>query len=224
MSAGIVFHVGMHVTVQGVVARPELNGRTGVCQSFDHKSGRWTIRFDLDDTLVKLQAEKLRALAQVLQPHARAERPLLPFASVFDSSVIGNICMPRVLFFSRRMQVECRRYDAKALFMHWDKGVISLSGGYLAFSGTRDKSASLVCAAAAAAAPDSSSCLFPIIGCRARAVEQHKGCSHIITIDFVPPKMTEFFAFEERSTRDSFLQVLQVASCGDCVSHVPATR
>jgi hypothetical protein len=76
------FHVGMHVTVQGVVARPELNGRTGVCQSFDHKSGRWTIRFDLDDTLVKLQAEKLRALAQVLQPHARAERPLLPFASV----------------------------------------------------------------------------------------------------------------------------------------------
>ena len=71
------FHVGMHVTVQGVVARPELNGRTGVCQAFDHQSGRWTIRFDLDDTLVKLQAEKLRALAQVLQPHARAERPAL---------------------------------------------------------------------------------------------------------------------------------------------------
>ena len=77
MSAGIVFYVGMHVTVQGVVARPELNGRTGVCQAFDHQSGRWTIRFDLDDTLVKLQAEKLRALAQVLQPHARAERPAL---------------------------------------------------------------------------------------------------------------------------------------------------
>ena len=72
MSAGIVFYVGMHVTVQGVVARPELNGRTGVCQAFDHKSGRWTIRFDLDDALVKLQAEKLRALAQVLLPHARA--------------------------------------------------------------------------------------------------------------------------------------------------------
>ena len=66
------FFVGMHVTVQGVVARPELNGRTGVCQAFDHKSGRWTIRFDLDDALVKLQAEKLRALAQVLLPHARA--------------------------------------------------------------------------------------------------------------------------------------------------------
>jgi hypothetical protein len=77
MSAGIVFYVGMHVTVQGVVARPELNGRTGVCQAFDHQSGRWTIRFDLDDTLVKLQAEKLRALAQVLLPHARAERPAL---------------------------------------------------------------------------------------------------------------------------------------------------
>jgi hypothetical protein len=228
MSAGIVFHVGMHVTVQGVVARPELNGRTGVCQSFDHKSGRWTIRFDLDDSLVKLQAEKLRALAQVLQPHARADRPALTLCvRVRLFCYRKHLHATSVVFFSRRMQVECRRYDAKALFMHWDKGVISLSGGHLAFSGTRDKSASLVCAAAAAAAaaaPDSSSCLFLILGCRARAVEQHKGCSHVITIDFLPPKMTEFFAFEERSTRDSFLQVLQVASCGDCVSHVPATR
>ena len=115
------------------------------------------------------------------------------------------------------MQVECRRYDAKALFMHWDKGVISLSGCHLAFSGTRDKSATLL--GAAAAPPDSSSSLFHILGCRATAVEQHKGCSHIIAVDFLPPKkpMTEFFAFEERRTRDSFLQSLQVASCGDCV-------
>jgi hypothetical protein len=95
--------------------------------------------------------------------------------------------------------------------MHWDKGVISLNGGRLAFSRTREQSASL--ASTGAAAPlDSSSNLFLVIGCRVRAVEEHKGCCHIISLDFFPPKMTEFFAFEDRSTRDGFLQILQVAS------------
>lgn len=62
------FRVGAHVIVQGVTARPELNGRTGVCEALDATSGRWTIRFDVDNTLVKLQPKKLRALAQVLPP------------------------------------------------------------------------------------------------------------------------------------------------------------
>ena len=62
------FCVGAHVIVQGVTARPELNGRTGVCEALDATSGRWTIRFDVDNTLVKLQPKKLRALAQVLPP------------------------------------------------------------------------------------------------------------------------------------------------------------
>ena len=67
-AADPVFRVGAHVIVQGVAARPELNGRTGVCEALDATSGRWTIRFDVDNTLVKLQPKKLRALAQVLPP------------------------------------------------------------------------------------------------------------------------------------------------------------
>ncbi len=79
-AADAVFRVGLHVIVQGVVARPELNGRTGVCEAFDEKGGRWTIRFDADGALVKLQPSKLAALSQVL-PHTPSPPPS-PLSSV----------------------------------------------------------------------------------------------------------------------------------------------
>ena len=68
--------VGAHVTVHGVVTRPDLNGRTGVCEAVDDQSGRWTVRFD-DNTRVKLQSAKLKAVAtQVLPPPAALLSPI----------------------------------------------------------------------------------------------------------------------------------------------------
>jgi heat shock protein 1/8 len=47
---------GAHVFVKDVASQPDLNGRTGVCESFDDKAGRWLVHFDTDS----LQPHNLR--------------------------------------------------------------------------------------------------------------------------------------------------------------------
>jgi hypothetical protein len=61
----VALRVGLTVTAHGLLSKPELNGRSGVCESFDSLSGSWTVRFDSDKTVPKLLPKNLRVQAQV---------------------------------------------------------------------------------------------------------------------------------------------------------------
>merc|ERR1712048_566149 len=51
---------GTMVRIQGLVAKPELNGRIVECECFDPKSGRWQV-VTSDDTRFKLKEANLIA-------------------------------------------------------------------------------------------------------------------------------------------------------------------
>ena len=38
--------LGKQVVIKGLVAKPELNGRTGKALSFDHEKGRYSVELD----------------------------------------------------------------------------------------------------------------------------------------------------------------------------------
>jgi L1 cell adhesion molecule like protein len=52
-----------HVIVQGVKQQPRLNGRSGICESFDNRAGRWLVRLDSDKDLLSLHPKNLRVQA-----------------------------------------------------------------------------------------------------------------------------------------------------------------
>ncbi len=51
------------VIVQGLTQQLHLNGRTGICESFDDQAGRWRVRFDTDNSLLSVQPKNLRVRA-----------------------------------------------------------------------------------------------------------------------------------------------------------------
>jgi len=92
---------------------------------------------------------------------------------------------------------------------------VCLGPFHFAFGSTRDK-AIVRAAARSAPQPDDVGKVFHFDSCRPRAAE-HKGCSHVMAVDFPPSATsppsfapTEYFAFDDRATRDSFLAGLQV--------------
>jgi hypothetical protein len=62
-----VLHERAHVTVHDIVQQPDLNGRTGVCERFDDRAGRWLVRFE-DGAVVLLQPKNLRVRVEEVRP------------------------------------------------------------------------------------------------------------------------------------------------------------
>ena len=113
------------------------------------------------------------------------------------------------------LQAECRRYDADAFFKNWDNVFLSLGSNRLAFGSSRDKAITRAGSQGIAVPPDDLGKVFRIDSCRFRAVDEHKGCSHVMAVEFpsmLSSSATEFFAFDDRATRDGFFLSLQVTA------------
>ena len=53
---------GDQVTIVDLVSKPELNGRTGVCEKFDAESGRWIIRVNSLNSVMQLLPKNMRMI------------------------------------------------------------------------------------------------------------------------------------------------------------------
>jgi hypothetical protein len=61
---------GSRVRIQGLQAKPELNGRTGVvCGAFSQESGRWTVQMDADGARAACRGAFRAANLQVIPSH-----------------------------------------------------------------------------------------------------------------------------------------------------------
>ena len=55
------FAIGARVRIEGLKAKPELNGCTAViCGDFDPATGRWTVRLDTDNSLAQLLPQNMK--------------------------------------------------------------------------------------------------------------------------------------------------------------------
>ncbi len=56
--------IGARMQVTGLTSRPDLNGSTAtVCGNADTATGRWTVRSDLDNSLVQLLPKNMKAVS-----------------------------------------------------------------------------------------------------------------------------------------------------------------
>ncbi len=106
--------------------------------------------------------------------------------------------------------VACHKHDPAALFKSWDAVFIAI-GSSIAFGITVEKA---VTRAQAAQQPVVAGKIFPLHGCRATAVGELAGRSHVMAVEFssatAVPK--QHFAFEDQYLRDAFIQRLQVCN------------
>ncbi len=110
------------------------------------------------------------------------------------------------------LQVACKRFDRKAVFLKWDDGFITLGFGILAHGSTREKTIARAIEENLTA-DDASKCL-KIEGCSSRAVDEHKGRRHVMEVSFAPSLSIPafFFAFDTAEIRDNFMKDLQAQS------------
>ncbi len=118
-------------------------------------------------------------------------------------------CVPYISFDLLLLQVECKRFDRKAVLLKWDNGFITLGFGLLAHGSTREKTIARAIDENLTA-DDASKCL-KIEGCRPRAVDVHEGRHHVMEVSFAPALSIPacFFAFETAKIRDEFMKELQ---------------
>lgn len=104
------FSIGSLVSIEGLQANPELNGRTGVTLAFTEESGRWSVQIDASDKGPAVQKSirpiNLKVLPQSPLPsapalHAESERNRLykrccecgaPATSFCDSCKVAPYC------------------------------------------------------------------------------------------------------------------------------------
>jgi hypothetical protein len=117
------------------------------------------------------------------------------------------MCFFLLLFISASVKVACERYDAKALFKHWDTKFITTSASFLAYGSKRDET---IRRALGLSMANAGSKVLPIAGCVPAAVI-HCGKLHAMSVSFPsrPEDPKQFFAFESPETRDAFMGNLQ---------------
>ncbi len=109
----------------------------------------------------------------------------------------------------RREQVQCERYDAKAVFKKWDAVHITMTSSCIAYGSTEDKAVSRALGSSAADA----NTVMPIAACVSSAVAR-EGKSHVLHLSFpaTPSVPDQYFAFATSDARDSFMRTLQARS------------
>jgi hypothetical protein len=105
------------------------------------------------------------------------------------------------------VQVVCERYDAKALFKHWDTKFITTSASFLAYGSNRDET---IRRALGVGSTNAANKVLPIAGCVTAAVI-HCGKLHAMSVSFPsrPGDPERFFAFASPETRDAFMGYLK---------------
>jgi hypothetical protein len=122
--------------------------------------------------------------------------------------------MPLISFPLPFLQVACKRYDAKALFLKWDSGFITMCFGQFAHGSKRDKTISR--AIGENLTYDDLAKSFKIEACRPRAVDDFEGRRNVMTVSFPVASLIPecIFAFETAKMRDLFMQKLQARATG----------
>ncbi len=90
---------GVRVVVHDVESRPEMNGRFGVCERFDDRSGCWFIRFETDTTLCKLHPKNLRVSFPEQQKLSLTADPKAANAAVVRPEAAKDSAVVRSHFF-----------------------------------------------------------------------------------------------------------------------------
>jgi hypothetical protein len=108
-----------------------------------------------------------------------------------------------------REQVQCERYDAKALFKKWDRVYITMTASCIAYGSTEDKAVSRALGSSAADAH----MVMPTAGCVSAAVV-HDDKMNVLHLSFpaTPNVPDQYFAFATSDMRDLFKRALQARS------------
>jgi hypothetical protein len=107
------------------------------------------------------------------------------------------------------LQVACKRFNRKAVFLKWDDGFITLGFGLLAHGSTIKKT--IARAIEEIQTDDDKSKCLQIEGCRPEDIPEYEGRRHVMKVSFAPPPSVPacFFAFETAEIRDKFMKELQ---------------
>ena len=108
-----------------------------------------------------------------------------------------------------REQVQCERYDAKALFKKWDNVYITMTSSCIAYGSTEDKAVSR----ALGSSTTDANAVMSIAACVSTAITR-EGKTHVMQLSFpaTPSVPDQYFAFATSNARDSFMRVLQAKS------------
>jgi hypothetical protein len=108
------------------------------------------------------------------------------------------------------LQVDCHVHDPTARFKSWDAVLIAVSSSHIGFGSSSDKAVARALGRDAAAVQDHKA--IPLPGCTVRAVAEHDGRKHVMSV--AAPALSrqpeKIFAFRDDATRDAFMRAVQV--------------
>jgi hypothetical protein len=92
------FHLGAHIVIDGLQAKPEINGCTGViCGDFDPASGRWTVRLDSGGAVFQLLPHNMTLMMAGASSSVAGFVPPSPVPASTAVTSISSAAWPSVL-------------------------------------------------------------------------------------------------------------------------------
>jgi hypothetical protein len=194
--------------------------------SFDHKPSAcgghdWMIR-GLPILPSKFAAEGWKAVLEFLRKAAAAA--VAAEIMVF----VALCCFHSPAFFLHLLiclQVECRLFDPKALFMSWDSAFIAVGSKTIGIAKNRDKALVGTLSHVVAVAEVEERISIPLAVCEVRAVPEHAGRKHVMAVSVSSTSSVAapvcICSFDNSATRDEFIGKVQVRdSVTDLASNI----